>query len=98
MSTYVEQVPGGDRIAKKLNRMHVSKRSARCILDLIEAQAGDEQHAIELARALSDDTTIVPEATRESLKRLLISECVTEVMTIKRSTSRASRMACFSRA
>lgn len=84
MLTHVEKVPGGDRIASKLTKVHVSKRTPRYVLDQIEVHAGDEQHAVELAHALSEDGTLLPEATRQSLSRLLEAGCVTEVLTIKR--------------
>lgn len=79
----VESLPGGDRIAKKLRKIHASKRTVRKVLDEVEKQAADDEHAVDLINALSDDGELVPRPTRDDLISLIQSDCVTKVLSLK---------------
>ena len=90
----VTDVPGGDRVQKKLEKMHVAKRTVRRVLDEVEMQAADEQHANDLLVALSNATALLPAGTRESLASLLQSNCVVDVLSIK-AKKLTERFSCF---
>ena len=95
MPLYTEKVPGGDRVVKKIAKLHVSKRTVRRVLDEVELEAASKEHATDMLVALSADDQLLPAQTRQSLTTLLQSDCIVEVMTIRARSSRLSRFNCF---
>lgn len=91
-----EKVPGGDRVVKKIAKLHVAKRTVRRVLDEVEVEAGSPEHAMELVSALSQDERLLPATTRRSLGTLIDSNCILEVISIK-SSSLVNRLNCFAR-
>jgi hypothetical protein len=97
MALITENVPGGDRVIAKLAKLHVAKRTVRRVLDEVEKQAANDEHASDLLSALCADASLLPTPTRQSLATLIKSNCITEVLTIKPRTSIFGRMNCLAR-
>jgi len=78
-----ESVPGCDRVAKKIHKLHVSKRTVRRVMEEVEVEAATMDHAKQLLMALRNENGLLPDPTRESLTKLLASGCFVEVLEIK---------------
>lgn len=91
-----EKVPGGDRVVKKLAKLHVSRRTVRRVLDEVEVEAASKEHASDMLSALSADERLLPNQTRRSLTTLIESNCIAEVLTIRARPSLLRRMNCVS--
>lgn len=81
----LDELPGGSKVAKKVGRVHPSKRTVKFVLRAVEAQAADDDHAVELVQAVSNDKTLLTTDVSTKLSSLLDAGCLLDIVHVDHS-------------
>lgn len=83
-------LPGGARLAGCIERAHPADRGVRAVLDWIEAAAADGDHALDLAAAAADETSLLTVDVRSKIQKLIDGDCLLDLIEppVRRSSVR----------
>lgn len=80
VATDIGNLPGGEKLSKRLTKIHPAQRDVRRVLKEVERVAADEDHVLELINSLASSEAFLPKTTRTKLNNLLDADCVLEVI------------------
>lgn len=91
----LQDVPGGALVAKKIERVHPARLTARTVLAWIEAVAADETHVMDLVRSVCDSKSPANPSVRAKLAHTMDLGCIMDMITVQVPSQASWRKGCF---